>query len=144
MAFSRSRKFRGASTLTWFISQRRRRRHAAKPDVHDVGLVVQIDEQQHVPAWSQARFGDVPEHPRRESCDVEPQHAEGVTEQQVLLETVAAPAAADQFLLQRRGIEPNRPALDTFLRYSYEQGLCPRRVEVDELFFPATHRTARK
>jgi 4,5-dihydroxyphthalate decarboxylase len=42
------------------------------------------------------------------------------------------------------GVEPNREALDTFLRYSYEQGLCPRRVEVDELFFPATYGTARK
>jgi 4,5-dihydroxyphthalate decarboxylase len=42
------------------------------------------------------------------------------------------------------GIEPNRMVLDTFLRYSHEQGLCPRRVEVDDLFFPTTLRTSRK
>lgn len=42
------------------------------------------------------------------------------------------------------GIEPNRKAIDTFLRYSYEQGLCPRLVEADELFFHTTLRTSKK
>ncbi len=34
------------------------------------------------------------------------------------------------------GVEPNRAALETFLRYSHEQGLAPRRYEVEELFAP--------
>ncbi|RBM23426.1 4,5-dihydroxyphthalate decarboxylase [Prauserella sp. PE36] len=36
------------------------------------------------------------------------------------------------------GVEPNRAALETFLRYSHEQGLAPRRYEPDELFTPET------
>jgi 4,5-dihydroxyphthalate decarboxylase len=42
------------------------------------------------------------------------------------------------------GIEPNRTVLETFLRYSHEQGLSPRRVSIDELFFPTTYETAKK
>jgi 4,5-dihydroxyphthalate decarboxylase len=41
------------------------------------------------------------------------------------------------------GFERNRQTLDTFLRYSYEQGLLPRRLEADELFAPETLRTAK-
>ena len=37
------------------------------------------------------------------------------------------------------GIEPNRAALDTFLRYHHEQGLSPRRLTVEELFAPETY-----
>jgi 4,5-dihydroxyphthalate decarboxylase len=36
------------------------------------------------------------------------------------------------------GLEPNRKALDTFLRYHHEQGLAKRRINVDELFAPET------
>jgi 4,5-dihydroxyphthalate decarboxylase len=36
------------------------------------------------------------------------------------------------------GVEKNRHVLDTFLRYHYEQGLSPRKLEVDELFAPET------
>jgi len=36
------------------------------------------------------------------------------------------------------GLEPNRAALETFLRYHHEQGLSPRRLTVDELFHPAS------
>jgi 4,5-dihydroxyphthalate decarboxylase len=36
------------------------------------------------------------------------------------------------------GVEKNRHVLDTFLRYHYEQGLSPRKLEVDELFAPDT------
>ncbi|SEP14912.1 phosphate/phosphite/phosphonate ABC transporter substrate-binding protein [Amycolatopsis saalfeldensis] len=32
------------------------------------------------------------------------------------------------------GVEPNRATIDTFLRYHWEQGLSPRRIQVDELF----------
>ncbi len=34
------------------------------------------------------------------------------------------------------GLEPNRKALDTFLRYHYEQGLSKRRFELEDLFAP--------
>jgi 4,5-dihydroxyphthalate decarboxylase len=34
------------------------------------------------------------------------------------------------------GFEPNRAALDTFLRYHQEQGLSPRRLTPEELFVP--------
>jgi 4,5-dihydroxyphthalate decarboxylase len=34
------------------------------------------------------------------------------------------------------GVERNRHVLGTFLRYHHEQGLSPRRLEVDELFAP--------
>lgn len=32
------------------------------------------------------------------------------------------------------GVEPNRKTLDAFLRYGFEQGVCQRKVEVEELF----------
>jgi 4,5-dihydroxyphthalate decarboxylase len=35
------------------------------------------------------------------------------------------------------GIEPNRKTLDTFFRYSYEQGLSSRKLSIEELFHPA-------
>lgn len=41
------------------------------------------------------------------------------------------------------GIERNRETLATFLRYSHEQGLTPRRLEPDELFAPSTLLTSR-
>ncbi|MCV0396593.1 MAG: ABC transporter substrate-binding protein [Rhizobiaceae bacterium] len=36
------------------------------------------------------------------------------------------------------GAAANRKVLETFLGYHFDQGLSPRRVEVDELFHPAT------
>ena len=36
------------------------------------------------------------------------------------------------------GIEPNRAALETLFRYSYQQGLCSRELAVDELFEPTS------
>jgi 4,5-dihydroxyphthalate decarboxylase len=36
------------------------------------------------------------------------------------------------------GVGPNRHALETFLRHHHAQGLSARKVEVDELFHPAT------
>jgi 4,5-dihydroxyphthalate decarboxylase len=41
------------------------------------------------------------------------------------------------------GIDDNRKALATFLRYSHEQGLSPRLLDVDELFFPSTRRLSK-
>lgn len=36
------------------------------------------------------------------------------------------------------GLGPNRKVVETFLGYHHAQGLSPRKVEVDELFHPAT------
>jgi 4,5-dihydroxyphthalate decarboxylase len=36
------------------------------------------------------------------------------------------------------GVEPNRRTLETFLRYSYEQGLAARLWRPEELFAPET------
>ena len=36
------------------------------------------------------------------------------------------------------GIEPNRPTLDAFLQYGYEQGVCKKRLKVEDLFAPET------
>jgi 4,5-dihydroxyphthalate decarboxylase len=36
------------------------------------------------------------------------------------------------------GVEPNRNALDTFLRYHHEQGLSKRRLKPEDLFAPET------
>ena len=36
------------------------------------------------------------------------------------------------------GLEPNRTVLETFLRYSYEQGLSKRRLVPEEIFAPAS------
>lgn len=36
------------------------------------------------------------------------------------------------------GLTQNRNVLETFLRYHFEQGLSPRKVDVEELFHPAT------
>jgi 4,5-dihydroxyphthalate decarboxylase len=36
------------------------------------------------------------------------------------------------------GIEPNRVTLEAFLDYAYEQGVCSRRLSVEELFAPQT------
>jgi 4,5-dihydroxyphthalate decarboxylase len=41
------------------------------------------------------------------------------------------------------GVEPNRAALETMTRYSFEQGLTPRKLSVDELFPPSTYEQAR-
>ncbi|GIH72405.1 substrate-binding domain-containing protein [Sphaerimonospora thailandensis] len=37
------------------------------------------------------------------------------------------------------GLEPNRHVLETFLRYSYEQGLSPHVLQPEDLFAPETH-----
>ena len=37
------------------------------------------------------------------------------------------------------GAEKNRNVLATLARYSFEQGLSVRKVEVDEMFAPATY-----
>ena len=36
------------------------------------------------------------------------------------------------------GVEANRPTLEAFLQYAYEQGVCQRRLRVEELFAPET------
>jgi 4,5-dihydroxyphthalate decarboxylase len=36
------------------------------------------------------------------------------------------------------GIEPNRPTLEAFLQYGYEQGVCKKRLKVEDLFAPET------
>ena len=36
------------------------------------------------------------------------------------------------------GVEPNRPTLEAFLQYAHEQGICARRLRVEELFAPET------
>lgn len=36
------------------------------------------------------------------------------------------------------GVAANRKVLETFLRYHYAQGLSPRKVQIEELFHPAT------
>jgi 4,5-dihydroxyphthalate decarboxylase len=36
------------------------------------------------------------------------------------------------------GIEPNRPTLEAFLQYGFEQGVARRRLKVEELFAPET------
>ena len=41
------------------------------------------------------------------------------------------------------GIEPNRPTLEAFLQYSFEQGVCARRLQVEELFAPETLQRAK-
>ena len=41
------------------------------------------------------------------------------------------------------GIEPNRPTLEAFLQYSYEQGVCARQLKVEELFAPETRERAK-
>ena len=38
------------------------------------------------------------------------------------------------------GVEPNRKALETLIRYAHEQGMISRRLEVDELFAKSTLR----
>ena len=38
------------------------------------------------------------------------------------------------------GIEPNRPSIEALLQYLDEQGLCDRRVKLEELFAPSTLR----
>jgi 4,5-dihydroxyphthalate decarboxylase len=36
------------------------------------------------------------------------------------------------------GVAPNRPTLEAFLQYGFEQGVCRRRLSVEELFAPET------
>lgn len=36
------------------------------------------------------------------------------------------------------GIEPNRPTLEAFVEYAFEQGVATRRLELEELFAPET------
>jgi 4,5-dihydroxyphthalate decarboxylase len=41
------------------------------------------------------------------------------------------------------GLDGNREGLDTFLRYSFEQGLSRRKIAVEELFVPSTLRVSK-
>src|SRR5262249_10529913 len=41
------------------------------------------------------------------------------------------------------GLDANRDTLATFLRYSHEQGLSPRRLEPEDLFAPETRESFR-
>ena len=36
------------------------------------------------------------------------------------------------------GIEPNRKTLDALFQYSYEQGLCSRKLSIVDVFYPAS------
>jgi 4,5-dihydroxyphthalate decarboxylase len=36
------------------------------------------------------------------------------------------------------GLEANRPTLEAFVQYGFEQGICKRRLSVDEMFAPET------
>ena len=36
------------------------------------------------------------------------------------------------------GVEPNRATLEAFLQYGYEQGVCKKRIKVEDLFAPET------
>ena len=36
------------------------------------------------------------------------------------------------------GVEDNRPTLEAFVQYGYEQGVCKRKLTVDEMFAPET------
>jgi 4,5-dihydroxyphthalate decarboxylase len=36
------------------------------------------------------------------------------------------------------GIEPNRPTLEAFAQYAFEQGVTARRMQVADLFAPET------
>ena len=36
------------------------------------------------------------------------------------------------------GIEPNRKTLEALFRYSHQQGLCSRKLTIEELFVPAS------
>lgn len=37
------------------------------------------------------------------------------------------------------GVEPNRHVLETLVRYSWEQGLSARKLDIDEMFAPSTY-----
>ncbi|MBI3515634.1 MAG: 4,5-dihydroxyphthalate decarboxylase [Proteobacteria bacterium] len=50
---------------------------------------------------------------------------------------LAAKAQAQFGELFPYGVEPNRPTLEAFLQYAFEQGVCHRRLAVDELFADA-------
>jgi 4,5-dihydroxyphthalate decarboxylase len=41
------------------------------------------------------------------------------------------------------GIDANRPTLDAFLQYAYEQGVCHRKLEPEELFAAQVQKRAR-
>ena len=41
------------------------------------------------------------------------------------------------------GLESNRKTLETFVRYMHEQGMIDRRMPIEDLFAPSTHRTFR-
>jgi 4,5-dihydroxyphthalate decarboxylase len=41
------------------------------------------------------------------------------------------------------GMEPNRPTLEAYLQYSFEQGVCHRRLALEDLFAPETREQAK-
>jgi 4,5-dihydroxyphthalate decarboxylase len=60
------------------------------------------------------------------------------------------PWAADDFARARSvfgkdvypyGVEPNRTTLEAILQFAFEQGVATRRLAVEDLFWPTTHRT---
>ena len=41
------------------------------------------------------------------------------------------------------GIEANRPTLEAFLKYAFEQGVCRRHLSPEDLFAPETLESAK-
>ena len=66
-----------------------------------------------------------------------------VSATKVTLPFVEEQVAAAQALMGKDfwpyGVEPNRAALESFLKHHHAQGISPRLVKVEELFHPATY-----
>ena len=87
-------------------------------------------------------------NPPMRAYSVEPRrHSQSLRLSDVAATKVTLPFVEEQLAAARAlmgedfwpyGVEPNRKALEAFLRHHHSQGISPRVVKVEELFHPAT------
>jgi len=80
----------------------------AETDIGDPDAAVELDPQKHVPAWRDRIVWLAPQHAGTEAGNGEPDGAERLHDQQVLLEAVAAAPALDDFAVQGFDVELDR------------------------------------
>ena len=90
--------------------QRGRQRETAESDVSDIGLALDLDTHQHVRPRQDNLVRQIPDDAGGQTCRLKAHRSQYMPEQDVLFVAVAAPAAMDQLLLQRRGIQIHGPS----------------------------------
>jgi len=90
--------------------QRRCQRQAAEAGIGKIGPAIDLDPEQHMRACGNSVGRLAPENARGKPADCKAHRFQRMHEQQIVLETVAAPAVRHHLVLQRCEVEPYRRA----------------------------------